>query len=172
MKKIYSFLALLTFSSVTCASVQDYLPEAKLQGKDVSPFNVGLGVTQQLAHVNGEWVNPYGIAYLKAGAYLNGDHTFGGQVGYRYPYYLTGKNQNGYYLGVYAGTLESRRVDNDYTSRLGGGVDLAYVWLNKDRISTFSVGIGAAEALKNTDGSTVVDTKPQLQFAYTLSFGL
>ncbi len=70
------------------------------------------------------------------------------------------------------GTLESRRVDNDYTSRLGGGVDLAYVWLNKDRISTFSVGIGAAEALKNTDGSTVVDTKPQLQFAYTLSFGL
>ncbi len=45
MKKIYSFLALLTFSSVTCASVQDYLPEAKLQGKDVSPFNVGLGVT-------------------------------------------------------------------------------------------------------------------------------
>lgn len=90
-EKIYSFLALLTFSSVTCASIQDYLPEAKLQGKDVSLFNVGLGVTQQLAHVNGEWVNPYGIAYLKAGSYLNGDHIFGGQVGFRYPYYLTGK---------------------------------------------------------------------------------
>ncbi len=31
---------------------------------------------------------------------------------------------------------------------LGGGVDLAYVLLSPERISTFSVGIGAGEKLE------------------------
>ncbi|KCY51678.1 hypothetical protein J751_3613 [Acinetobacter baumannii 24812_8] len=52
-----------------------------------------------MLHLNGEWVNPYGIAYAKVGAFY--------------------KNGSGH--------LDSKSVDGDYKSRLGAGVDLAYV---------------------------------------------
>lgn len=172
MRKIYPLVAFLAFSNVAIADENSFLPEAKLAGHKVSTWNVGAGLTQKLLHLNGEWVNPYGIAYVKAGVFTNGDNTVGGQVGFRYPLHLTGTEKNGYYLGAYAGTLDSKRVDNNYESRLGAGVDLAFVWLNNERVSTFSVGIGAAEKLTNKDGSVVEDTEPQLQFSYTLSFGL
>lgn len=55
---------------------------------------------------------------------------------------------------------------------LGGGVDLAYVMMSRERISTFSVGIGAGEKLTNQDGTVAAETKPQLQFSYTISIGL
>lgn len=77
-----------------------------------------------------------------------------------------------YYIGFYAGHLDSKSVDGDYKSRLGAGVDLAYVLLNSERISTFSVGIGAAEKLTDQNGDVAADTKPQIQFSYSLSFGL
>ncbi|ENV55431.1 MULTISPECIES: hypothetical protein [Acinetobacter] len=172
MKKIYSFFALFTLSSMAFANTYDFMPEAKLENKDVAKWNVGLGITQKLGHLNVEWINPYGIAYVKGGAYVNGDHAIGGQAGFRYPYYLTGTQENGYYIGFYAGSLDSHRVNDDYKSRFGGGLDLAFVWLNKERVSTVSVGIGAGEALKDASGVTVVESKPQLQFSYTLSFGL
>lgn len=172
MRKIYPLLAVLTVSSGAHAQDYSFLPEAKLAGHNASTWNVGAGVTQKLLHLNGEWVNPYGIAYAKAGAFLNGDKTAGGQVGFRYPYYLTGTDKNGYYIGFYAGHLDSKEVDGDFKSRLGAGVDLAYVWLNSERISTFSVGIGAAEKLTDQNGNVAADTKPQIQFSYSLSFGL
>ncbi|HAV4975103.1 hypothetical protein ACT4YZ_03310 [Acinetobacter baumannii] len=172
MRKIYPLLAVLTVSSWAHAQDYSFLPEAKLADHKASTWNVGAGFTQKLLHLNGEWVNPYGIAYAKVGAFLNGDKTAGGQVGFRYPYYLTGTDKNGYYIGFYAGHLDSKSVDGDYKSRLGAGVDLAYVLLNSERISTFSVGIGAAEKLTDRNGDVAADTKPQIQFSYSLSFGL
>ena len=68
--------------------------------------------------------------------------------------------------------IDSKPVDGEYKSRLGAGVDLAYVLLNSERISTFSVGIGAAEKLTDQNGAVAADTKPQIQFSYSLSFGL
>ena len=66
--------------------------------------------------------------------------------------------------------MESVEVDGENFERLGAGVDLAYVLLNATRISTISVGIGAAEKIEGqNDGKK--DIKPQLQFAYSLSFG-
>lgn len=135
-------------------------------------WNVGAGITQKLLHLNGEWVNPYGIAYVKAGAFLNGDHEVGGQTGFRYPYHLTGKDKNGYYIGAYAGHLESKWVDGEEKARLGAGIDLAYVLLSPERISSFSVGIGAGEKLEDRQGRVIEETEPRIQFSYTLSMGL
>ena len=175
MKIKHSLLLLTLLGSVTHAQsdfLNRYLPEAKLKDTAVSKWNIGAGVTQHLLHGNVEWVNPYGIAYVKAGMFLNGDQQAGGQVGFRYPVYFTGTDKNGYYLGAYAGHLDSKSVDNDYEARLGAGIDLAYVKLNADRISTFSVGLGAGEELKDQDGKVVEEIKPQIQFSYSLSFGL
>jgi hypothetical protein len=172
MNKAYSLLVLAFIANAASAQEGGFLPEANLAGADAAKLNVGAGFTQKLIHLNTEWVNPYGIAYAKAGVFLNGDKTFGGQIGFRHPVHFTGKDKNGYYLGVYAGHIESKDVGDEFKSRLGGGVDLAYVMLSKERISTFSVGIGAGEKLTDNNGYTVAETEPKLQFSYTLSIGL
>ncbi len=171
MRKIFPFILLAAVGSFAHADFAEYLPEAKLKSSDASTWNVGAGMTMKLAHVNAEWVNPYGIAYAKVGAFINGDHEFGGQVGFRYPVILTGTDKNGYYLGVYGGSLKSKKVDNSDEVQYGAGVDLSYVLLNKDRLSTFSVGMGAGSELHDSRGNMILETRPQIQFAYTLSVG-
>lgn len=170
--RIYSFLALIAFTNTTFASINNLLPEAKLEKGTTATWNVGVGITQKLVHANLEWVNPYGIAYTKAGAFYNDDNEFGAQVGFRYPYHLTGKDKNGYYIGAYAGHIDSKVVNGEDKARLGGGVDFSYVMLSQERISTLSVGLGAGEKLKSKSGHVVADTEPKIQFSYTLSIGL
>ena len=55
---------------------------------------------------------------------------------------------------------------------LGVGTDLAFVWLNSDRISTFSVGAGLRDKIEDGNGNTVKKVEPVFQISYTLSFGL
>ncbi|MGE8560619.1 MAG: hypothetical protein ACN6NJ_06695 [Acinetobacter sp.] len=172
MTKAYSLLAFFALANVTYAQDNSYLPEAKLAPESAKAWNVGAGFTQEMIHVNAEWVNPYGIAYAKAGVFIDDDYTPGGQVGFRYPYHLTGKDKNGYYVGVYAGHIDSKSVDNELKAQLGAGVDLAYVLLSKERISSFSIGIGAGEELEDRNGKVVAETEPRIQFSYTLSIGL
>lgn len=130
MTRVYPLLALITLFNTAYAQDQNYLPDAKLTPESVRMWNVGAGVTQQLVHLNTEWVNPYGIAYAKAVFFLTDDSPFGAQLGFRYSYYFTGKDKNGYYVGVYAGHIASKQVDNKDETRLGAGVDLAYVLLD------------------------------------------
>ena len=158
-------------STLSSAADVPYL-EAKLPSGSARALNAGFGFTDKLVHVNAEYVIPYGIIYGKVGAYLNGDNTAGAQIGFRYPYFLTGIDKNGYYIGAFAGHIDSKPVDSGFESRLGAGVDLAYVWMNPERISTASVGLVAGEKLTNSDGVVVAKTEPRLQFSYSLSFGL
>ena len=172
MFKLYPLLACAVLSSVAHAGDFKSPFEAKLSKNDAQTWNVGAGFTQKLLHANAEWVNPYGIAYVKGGVFLNDDHNIGGQLGFRHPVHLTGKDKNGYYVGAYAGHIETRPVNGEHEARLGGGIDLAYVLLSPERISSFSIGLGAGEELKNSGGKVVAETEPRLQFSYTLSIGL
>lgn len=172
MSKSSLLLAFVLLTGVAHADDVNNQFKDKLSTSDASRFNVGVGVTQKLLHLNTEWVNPYGIAYVKAGVFLNDDHTIGGQFGFRSPVHLTGKDKNGYYVGVYAGDIEAHTVDDKYKARLGGGIDLSYILLSSERLSSFGVGIGAGKKLKNSDGRVVAETEPRLQFSYTFSIGL
>lgn len=170
MRNIFPFIFLGAIWNVAYADFSEYLPAAKIKAEHVSPINIGAGITRKLAHLNGEWANPYGIAYAKLGAFTNGDHEIGGQIGFRYPVALNGQDANGFYLGAFAGHLRSVPVNRSDELQLGGGVDLSYVLLNKARISTVSIGIAAGEELKD-GGRVIYETKPEIQFAYTLSMG-
>lgn len=172
IKKAYPLLAFFALANIAHAQDNPYTPEAKLTSDSAKTWNVGVGFTQKLLHLNAEWVNPYGIAYAKAGVFYNDDYNAGAQAGFRYPYYLTGKDKNGYYVGVYAGHVESKHINNEYEARLGAGIDLAYVLLSKERISSLSVGIGAGEKMTDQNGKVVAETEPMLQISYTLSIGL
>lgn len=170
MRKIFPLVLLYAIGNVAHAELSDFLPQAKIKTENVSALNLGVGITQRLGHVNAEWVNPYGIAYGKVGAFINDDHEIGGQIGFRYPVALNGKDLNGFYLGAFAGHLKSKSVNGNDETQLGGGVDLSYVLLNQERISTLSVGLAAGEEVK-VGNYVVFETKPQIQFAYTLSVG-
>lgn len=171
MKKLTVLLLALIGTSTVFAETQDRFPVAKLQpfSAQLSSIYAGLGISQRLLHANVEWVNSYGIVYAKLGGFLKADNGFGAQLGYRYPYYLTGKNQNGYYVGVFAGYLDRLEIDSEYKDRFGVGVDLAYLILDAEKISTASVGIGFAQKLEGQYGS-VDDFEPKIQFSYSLSF--
>lgn len=157
--------------------LEQYLPTAKLSNlltaskEPLHHIYTGVGFSQRLLHGNLEWVNPYGIGYVKAGAFNNSDRPFGAQVGFRYPYYLTNTDGNGYYIGVYAGHLDNKELDGEAFQPIGAGVDLSYVMLDRSRISTFSIGIGAAQGKEGKKG-TKQATEPQIQFAYSLSLGV
>ena len=154
-------------------SLQKFLPSAKLTAENASLGRTygGVGLTQRLAHLNAERITPYGIAYAKAGAFIEDTRPLGAQVGFRYPYHLNGKEANGYYIGGYLGHLDDVTLDDEHFQRLGAGMDLAYVNADKERISTLSIGIGAAQSKQGSKGSRKT-TDPQVQVAYSLSFGM
>ena len=74
MKKLYLLLAVMSLNTVAYADENPYLPEPKLKEAKDSTWNIGAGFTKKLLHANLEWVNPYGIAYAKVGAFLNDDN--------------------------------------------------------------------------------------------------
>lgn len=172
MKKIIVMCLSLGLTSFAQAALDDYLPPAKLKEHTASLNTVygGFGMSNKLVHGNAEIITPYGIAYSKLGVFTNGED-LGAQVGFRFPYHFTGTDQNGYYIGVYGGHTENAKIDNEQKQRLGVGMDLSYVKLDKQRISTASLGIQLSENLEGRYGSES-KTTPKLQFAYTLSFGI
>ncbi|MCO8041589.1 hypothetical protein OC498_01585 [Acinetobacter bohemicus] len=172
MNQVYPLLMCALWAVAGSAYAQDNHRQAQLNDQQPKTWNIGAGLTQKMLHLNTEWVNPYGIAYVKGGVFINDDKTVGAQVGFRYPAHLTGKDKNGYYIGAYAGHIDTKQVDRQDKARLGAGVDLAYVLLNSERISSFSIGIGAGEKLEDRNGRVVAETEPRLQFSYTLSIGL
>lgn len=173
MKKFIVMCCLsLGLTNVAQAALDDYLPPAKLKEHTASLNKIygGFGMTNRLVHGNAELVTPYGIAYSKLGIFTNGEDP-GVQVGFRLPYHFTGTDQNGYYVGVYAGHTENIKLDNEQIQRLGAGIDLSYVKLDKQRISTASLGVQLSENVEGRYGSEN-KTTPKLQFAYSLSFGI
>lgn len=171
MKKVYVLLGAILAVPASYAHNLTAPVEGSNE-KAVSPLNVGAGLSNKLAHLNVEWVNPYGIAYVKGGVFINGDRVPASQIGFRSPVHLTGKEKNGYYIGAYAGHVDRKWLDGDDEARLGAGVDLSYVMLSRERISTFGIGIAVAEEMKDRSGYAVAEVEPRLQFSYTLSFGL
>lgn len=171
MNKLYVLLASLLAAPFSSA-IDLTAPYEGTTEKPVKAFYVGAGFSHKLVHLNAEWVNPYGIAYAKGGVFLSGDRVPGGQLGFRMPVYLTGKDKNGYHVGAYGGYVDRKWVDGDDEARLGVGIDLAYVHLSPERTSTFSMGVAVAEKMTNREGDVVADVEPRLQFSYTLGFGL
>lgn len=88
MTRIYPVLALVACANVAYAQDNSFLPDAKIPAGSAQTWNVGAGVTQKLLHTNLEWGNPYGIAYAKAGVFINDDYPVGGQLGLDFQFIL------------------------------------------------------------------------------------
>jgi hypothetical protein len=167
-------LTLMVWSAATFqaqAAIKDWLPEPKIKTEGLKSVYAGVGLTSDLLHFSAESPTAYGTVYAKAGSFLGGADKAAGQVGFRYPYHLTGTDQNGYYLGGFVGHIESASMNREDYNRLGAGLELSYVWLNRSRLSAASIALGVGERKKGSGGQ---EDKPQpkILFGYTFNFGI
>lgn len=154
------------------AAVKDWLPEAKVDTAGLKTVYAGAGFTTEMLHVNAEVPTGFGNVYAKMGTFLKSDENkLAGLVGFRYPYSLTGTDKNGYYLGAFVGHIEESDVGGKTYNRLGAGPEISYVWMDKSRISAFSLGVGFGEQKKAADGSRD-HSKPVLMVSYSINFGI
>lgn len=167
----------LMFASVLAAmpahaDVQDWYLALEKNPQDLKQLRkvyVGVGFKNALVHVQAEAPTPYGIYYGNVGQFLDGQG-IAVQAGVRYPYLLTGEDQNGYYVGGFVGHVENDRLDGDRYNRLGAGLEFSYLFLNKNRSSAASVGIGAGIP-ETGDNGVKKRSKPMAFFSYTFGVG-
>lgn len=126
---------------------------------------VGVGDTNSLLHLYAEAPTRFGNVYVKAGEFFQGDNVVG-QVGFRMPYhYNSEKDNDGVYFGAYAGYVDNTSVGTGRKDRLGGALEMSYLFLNKTSLTAASVSIGGAQTSK--DG-----TKDQQKITPLIMFGL
>ena len=165
----------LSIGSVAqAASLKSWLPSLPKGTVDTSGLKkvyVGLGITNELVHVNAEVPTHFGNVYAKVGSFINGSSDVAGQLGFRYPYALNGTDKDGYYLGGFIGDIDTDRIDNKLSNRLGIGADISYVWSNQAQISAASLGIGFGEEKTDQNGKKN-RSKPMILFGLTFNYGV
>lgn len=137
---------------------------------ELSTVYVGAGLSNEFIHALAEKPTKFGNFYAKVGQFYDGDGV-AGQIGFRYPYYLTGKDKDGVYLGAFAGHVHVNRLDGERFNRLGAGFDIAYVKMDKSRISSLSVAIYAAEAKEGKNGAKL-ESEPEVMLGYSYAIDL
>lgn len=154
------------------ADVIDWLGwgDTRPQTKDLPTVYVGGGFTNAFFHANVEAPTPYGNTYLKLGQYYDGEG-LAALAGWRYPYALTGVDQNGYYLGGFVGHIESDSLNAENYNRLGAGLELSYVFMNPQRAGAASVSVAGGEE-KTGDNGEKRRSKPIILFSLTFGIGM
>lgn len=164
-------LACLAVTSTAQADVIDWLgwEETRPDIKGLSTVYVGVGISNAFVNANVEAPTPYGNVYAKMGQFYDGQGV-AGQVGWRYPYAMTGVDKNGYYLGGFVGHIENDSLDFERYNRLGGAAELSYVWMNAQRMGSASIAIGAGEQTTGKNGEQKF-SKPMMVFSITFGIG-
>ena len=161
----------LMAGAVAHADVIDWLDlETRPNLKDLKTVYIGAGLTNALVHVNAEAPTAYGNVYAKVGQFYDGKGV-AGVLGWRYPYAYSGTDQNGYYLGGFVGHVQNDRLDNQRYNRLGGGLEMSYLWSNSQRLSAASVAV-AAGVEKTGDNGAKKRAKPMIIFGYSFAVGV
>ncbi len=111
MTRIYPLLAFITLCKRCLCSRQFIFTRSKINSwQCVRTWNVGAGLTQKITHLQSGMGKSLWHCLCKSWAFLSMMiYPAGGQVGFRYPVHFTGKDKNGYYLGVYAGHIDSKK---------------------------------------------------------------
>ena len=121
---------------------------------------VGVGDTNSLLHVNVEAPTRFGHVYAKVGQFSDGKN-IAGQVGFRMPYlYTNEKDNDGVYFGAYAGHIMNSGIGGEHKNRLGGALEMSYLFMNQASLTAISVSVGAAQRDKdgNPDQQKVTPT--------------
>jgi hypothetical protein len=110
------------------------------QMKPVSTY-VGVGLFDDMVHVNVETVTDMGNFYARVGKFIEADANMAANVGWRYP--ITGtRDEEGYFMGFFIGhVIASSFAEKDH-NRSGAGAEMSYHWVTEHTRKVISVGLG------------------------------
>jgi opacity protein-like surface antigen len=129
---------------------------------------VGVGLFDELMHVNVETVTRWGNFMLRAGRFHKIE-PLAVNMSWRKPLDSDDGNATGFYAGFFGGQIIGEEIDEEARMRLGAGAEMGYQWVREYTRSEITVGLGAAEAIK--EGDVEHDTVPTLFISYRIALG-
>lgn len=147
------------------------------QAEEAAPVNVaargknlyvGIGQFGEMLNVNVEKVTRWGNFHARAGRFL-GQEGLAANVSWRKP--LEGDNGHapGFYIGLFGGHVASEEIAEESVERLGAGAEMGYHWVREYTRSELTVGLGAAEPLK--EKAVEYKAEPTLFVSFSISLG-
>ncbi len=165
-------IALQTFGLVAALALA---PALHANDEDIAPSRgddkryVGVGLFNDLLHINGELVTDWGSFLLRVGKFLDTEEGVAANVAWRKALTAEDNQTSGYYMGVFAGQVKGDAIAGQVKNRLGAGVDLGYHWVNNETRKVFSVGLGSAEPFE--EGEEKVNAEPYIFFNFSAALG-
>lgn len=163
------------FKSLLLASLVLVSPAVHAEGEEEAAtpaithdLYVGVGLFDEMMNVNVEKVTSRGNFMLRAGRFHKIE-ALALNMSWRKPLEGEGGNTPGFYVGAFGGHILGEMINEDARLRLGVGAEMGYHWVREYTRSELTVGLGAAEAVK--DGDIKRDSSPTLFMSYTISLG-
>lgn len=162
--------------SLLLASLVLLAPHARAEDEDgeaaaapiTNDLYVGVGMFDEMMNVNLEKVTRWGNFMVRAGRFHKIE-ALAVNMSWRRPLDGDDGNATGFYLGAFGGQIVGEEVFDEPRMRLGLGGEMGYQWVHEYTRSELTVGLGAAEPVK--EGSVKHDAVPTLFFSYTISLG-
>lgn len=129
---------------------------------------VGVGLFDEMMNVNVEKVTGMGNFMLRAGRFHKIE-ALAVNLSWRKPLEGDDGNAPGFYVGAFGGHIVGEEINNEAHLRLGLGAEMGYHWVREYTRSELTLGLGAAEAVK--EGDIERDPAPTLFVSYTISLG-
>lgn len=129
---------------------------------------VGVGMFGEQINVNVEQVTRWGAFQYRAGRFSH-DQNYGVNMSWRKPLESDDAHTTGFYLGLFGGQVLGEQINGKSVQRLGGGGEMGYHWVNDYTRKELTVGLGAAERIKERD--VQLNTVPTLFISFTIALG-
>lgn len=130
---------------------------------------VGVGAFGEMLNFNVEQVTRWGNFQYRAGRFGQNEN-YGFNFSWRKPLEGDDGHKTGFYIGAFAGQVLGEEVADDHVQRLGGGGEMGYHWVSDYTRKELTVGLGAAEPVK--EKYVELDAEPTLFVSFTIALGL
>lgn len=168
MLRVINILLLAATLVTAFAHADDTAPDVRKPVQDPDNLYVGVGMFNDMLNLNVETITPWGNFLFRGGRFKDLNEGFAANVSWRQP--LNGDpHASDYYLGVFAGQVVADAFDGENVQRLGGGAEMGYHWVSDYTRAEITVGMGAAESLRNVRDELPME--PTLFLSFNMALG-
>lgn len=169
MRKSCKSLLLASLFLAPLAQAADTAPAAPVNvaaaGKNLY---VGIGQFGEMLNVNVETVTRWGNFHGRVGRFL-GQEGLAVNVSWRKPIEGEDGHVPGFYIGLFGGHVASEEINDESVERLGGGAEMGYHWVKEYTRAELTVGVGAAEPVKEVN--VEYKAEPTIFVSFSMALG-
>lgn len=168
MPRLLSLILLALLFAMPVAHAEDE-SEAEPTSTTKNRF-VGVGMFDEQINVNFEHVTRWGNFQYRAGRF-GSDQIYGLNMSWRKPLESDDPHTTGFYLGLFGGQILGEPITSSKSvKRLGGGGEMGYHWVNDYTRKELTVGLGAAEPVR--EGTVHQNAVPMLFISFSIALGV